>query len=67
MSTHFQQQLSRIYAPPERRIFFVMPLHASKSVCKHVYDIAGSLTYAQVDSNWTEDGAHVKGAMMACF
>ena len=44
-----------------------MPLHVSKSVCKHLYGIAGSLTCAQVDSNWTEDGAHVKGTMYVGF
>ena len=67
MSTHFQQQLSRIYAPPERRIFFVTPLHMSKSVYKHFYGIVGSLTCAQVDSNWAEDGAHGEGTMMPYF
>ena len=59
--------LRPIYAPPERRIFFVMPLHVSKSVYKHLYDIVGSLTCAQVDSNWAEDGAHGEGTMMPYF
>ena len=44
-----------------------MPLHVSKSVYKHLYGIVGSLTCAQVDSNWAEDGAHGEGTMMPYF
>ena len=39
----------------------------SKSVHKHFYGDASSSACAQVDSNWTEDGAHGEGTMLACF
>ena len=39
----------------------------SKSVYKHFYGDASSFSCAQVDSNWTEDGAHGEGTMMPYF